>query len=132
MMDNEPAFKEAVEIDFPNCHSKGCLFHTSQSHYRKLQALGLQTAYSERNGEFALWAKSFTALSFVPMADIVASFHLLCRHPEMDPRLTPFMEYIEEISTEIFSFSFTSFSILPTTKVYRSFLNHLLLVVHTL
>ena len=40
MIDFELAAKKAIEIIFSKCIVKGCLFHYSQSLYRKLSTIG--------------------------------------------------------------------------------------------
>ncbi|KAI6648122.1 hypothetical protein LOD99_11931 [Oopsacas minuta] len=72
---------------------KACFFHLSQSVYRKLQSLGLQSEY-HNDPEFALTMRMLPALAFVPPELVGWSFQqLIMTFPE---NAYPLCRYFEE------------------------------------
>jgi hypothetical protein len=61
--------RKAVKIVFPNIKVTGCYFHFSQSHWRKIQELGLKSQY-ENDMLFKTQVKRITALPFLVLEDI--------------------------------------------------------------
>jgi hypothetical protein len=68
-IDFEMSVIKAVKIVFPNIKVTGCYFHFSQSHWRKIQELGLKSQY-EKDMLFQTQVKRITALPFLPLEDI--------------------------------------------------------------
>jgi hypothetical protein len=58
---------------FPATEMKGCFFHLSQSTYRKVKDLGLQTRYRD-DYEFAVSVQMIAALAFVPISEVHSAF----------------------------------------------------------
>ena len=72
---------------------KGCFFHLSQSVFRKLQSLGLQSKY-HTDPEFALTMRMLPALAFVPPELVSWSFQqLVMIFPE---NASPLCRYFEK------------------------------------
>ncbi|PIK44132.1 hypothetical protein BSL78_19020 [Apostichopus japonicus] len=63
----------AVRTVHPNAARKGCLFHLSQSVYRRVQASGLQEAYLNDDA-FRSSVRMLPALAFVPLPDVENAF----------------------------------------------------------
>ena len=66
MADFKLALLQAVELQFPSNRIMGCYFHFSQCLWRKVQALGLATAYSP-DATVKCFIHKTAALSFVPV-----------------------------------------------------------------
>ena len=64
--DFELGIMQAARAVFPAVTSKGCYFHFCQALIRKLQQLGLQTAYQE-DREVASFVRRTASLAFVPL-----------------------------------------------------------------
>lgn len=69
MTDFEMAAINAVKEKFPMAEAHGCLFHFTQSIWRHIQLVGLQTVHNE-NADFAFQLRLLIALAFLP-ADCV-------------------------------------------------------------
>lgn len=74
--DFEPAFFKTFKTIFPQCLSKGCLFHMSQCVWRHVQQFGLQKLYSE-DISFMSAVKMLIALTFVPLDDVIYAYECL-------------------------------------------------------
>jgi len=71
--DFEMGIIKACKQIFPHTNLHGCLFHLSQSIYRKVQSLGLAGMYlNSDNFRFAV--RSLSALAFVPPGDVFMRF----------------------------------------------------------
>ena len=64
--DFELSIKVAVEHELPNAEVNACYFHFSQSLWRRMQVLGLASAYRQHNSVHKVFRK-ITALSFLPV-----------------------------------------------------------------
>lgn len=95
LMDFECAAKNAFEATFPNTAVKGCLFHLTQSIYRKAQALGLQTDYQE-NQDVKMAIRMLPALAFVPEEDVVEAFELYASAHDLPDIVQPVVDYFED------------------------------------
>ena len=78
---------------FPEAQVKGCFFHLSQAIYRKVQGEGLQQIYSN-DEEFALKARMFAALAFVPADNVIEAFEQLAA--DLPDELIPIADYFED------------------------------------
>ncbi len=100
----------AITTVFPGAVIKGCFFHLTKAHWRKVQRLGLVPDYEDP--EFALLVKAFTALAFVPVNDVRNSFRAIVDNPNFDPRLAEYASYIEVFKYQIpkipYSFNFAN------------------------
>jgi hypothetical protein len=83
MMDFEQAARKAAKRTFTTCDIHGCLFHLGQSLFRKIQAEGLATQFSN-DETFRLFCKMLLSLSFLPPAEVVDAFEMLTGHPTYD------------------------------------------------
>ncbi|CAF1280202.1 unnamed protein product [Didymodactylos carnosus] len=66
MMDFESGLIPAISAKFPESAHKGCHFHFVQSLYRRIQTLGLATAYSQDEG-IRSCCRKLMALPFLPV-----------------------------------------------------------------
>ena len=84
-----------MRIIFPEATIYACFFHFGQCLWRKIQALGLQTWYNERDNAFII--KQIQALAFVPPCDVCALFNKLMESfdEETDEILGEFLQYFE-------------------------------------
>ena len=73
MMDFEKAHMNYVRHHFPNVSLSACLFHLSQSIYRKVVEIGFKERY-HRDTEFSVKVKCFPALALLPTDDVVDGF----------------------------------------------------------
>ena len=65
-----------LSFQFPESAHKGCYFHFLQSLYRRIQTLGLATAYSKDDGIRSCLRK-LMALPYLPVHEVENSFHTL-------------------------------------------------------
>ena len=95
MSDFELAITNTVRDIFPDTRLLLCFYHLSQALYRKIQKLGLQTAYNNRDNTCV---KDYThmtaALAFVPVGDVARCFRLL--KAAAPQNMAAFMKYFEE------------------------------------
>ena len=101
VLDFEIGAWQAVKM-FPNFDIKGCVFHWTQSVYRKLIELGMSTAYRER-GPIYNYVRQLLALPFLPPGHIRDTFFNL-KGKANSEMLKSFVEYIEHkwINHEVF------------------------------
>ena len=67
---------QALREVFPGTSLKGCVFHWAQAVQRKVQEVGLQTTYQQREGTHLIIRK-LLALPFLPGRDIQRAFQRL-------------------------------------------------------
>ena len=92
-LDFEQAAINSFNGIWPVTQVKTCFFHLSQSVYRKLQSLGLQSEY-HNDPEFAVTMRMLPALAFVPPELVGWSFQqLVVIFPE---NAYPLCKYFEE------------------------------------
>ena len=65
-----------------------------QAHWRKLQEEGLGHVY-EVDEEFALQARYFSALAFLPVHRVIDGFNAIVNSPAFDQRLAGFAGYVQ-------------------------------------
>ena len=92
LSDFEAGFVSAVRSAFPMSRHRGCHLHFCQSIYRQVQALGLVRNY-EANPEIRLQVRQLMALTFLPVAIVRMTFHLL--QSQANPVLLGLFEYFE-------------------------------------
>ena len=74
-----------------------CLFHFGQCHYRKIVELGFKSRYN-KDEDFAVLIRSFTALSLIELDDVEFAFEKLvveCKKLK-EPGLDDFVEYFKK------------------------------------
>ena len=91
MMDFEKAHMNCVRNHFPNVSISVCLFHLSQSIYRKVIELGFKERY-HRDAEFSVKVRSFSALALLPMDDVVDAFDELTDDVDFPQELVSYFE----------------------------------------
>ena len=64
-VDFELGLLQAVKLQFPTAKIQSCFYHYSQSIWRKVQKLGLQTTYPD-DPTFKAFVSKMVALSFCP------------------------------------------------------------------
>ncbi|XP_019628711.1 PREDICTED: uncharacterized protein LOC109473277 [Branchiostoma belcheri] len=92
VMDYEAALWLALDEVFPGKSRKGCAFHWSQAVFRKLQNLGLQPAYQQREGAYK-YMRNLMALQFLPPEHIPQTLNTL-RQLTDNSLLTKLGDYI--------------------------------------
>lgn len=98
--DFEIAIHKAIAKSFKNTSIRGCKFHLGQSWYRKIQAVGLSSAYQNKSGqndEISKFLSYMFGLSFLHPADVgdVYAFNLAEIQPKND-KVTEFCDYLVE------------------------------------
>ena len=73
LIDFEKAAMTSFEHTWPTSMAKGCFFHLTQSLWRKVQAVGLQSQYSY-DEEFANRIRQIAALAFAAPHEVSALF----------------------------------------------------------
>lgn len=95
MSDFEIGIINACADVFPDVSLSCCLFHLSQSVYRKIQRTGLQQAYCNPDDDsLRKHMHMILALAYVPVDDVSRCFGLLEEHVDED--LLPVLEYFGE------------------------------------
>ncbi|CAF1611635.1 unnamed protein product [Rotaria magnacalcarata] len=93
MTDFETGTIKSVKDMLPNILHRGCLFHFSQAAWQQVQSKGLTTKYNE-DEVFRLNVKQLTALTFVPLDQIIIGFDLIC--DQFDDDADDLLEYFEK------------------------------------
>ena len=76
LVDFEQAVINAFKKIWPMTYIKGCFFHLSQSAYRKVQELGLQSRYLS-DPEFSVWIRMLPTLAYLPPQFVLSTFETL-------------------------------------------------------
>ncbi|CAF5027029.1 unnamed protein product [Rotaria sp. Silwood1] len=72
----ESGLMPAISVEFPEAVHNGCHFHYNQSIYRRIQSLGLATAYSS-DDEVRSCCKKLMSLAMMPLQEVETSFYNL-------------------------------------------------------
>ena len=91
-MDFEQACLQAVRTACPMTTVLGCLFHCSQSIWRKTQGVGL-AADCKDNAEIRMFLRRLAALSWVPLARQDDAWLLITATAPDDPRVEGLIDY---------------------------------------
>ena len=77
-------------FQFPQAQHSGCYFHYCQALYRKIQSLGLSTAYRDEERIRDI-CRQLMAMPLLPIREIEDAFDELVSQPP--PQLIPFIDY---------------------------------------
>lgn len=94
-VDYEIAAITAFRKSFPNSVVKGCNFHYNQSIWRRVQRLGLCTAYNE-DSEIRRHIRMCAALSHLPRSAIDDGWLYIMEHAPQNDLLEEFNDYFVE------------------------------------
>ena len=92
-IDFESAMWKAIHRVLPTVQIFGCFFHWAQAVWRKVQALGLQSAYTSDNATHK-YIKKLMSLPYLPAAHIQPIFNKL-QQKATTPPLLELTSYIE-------------------------------------
>ncbi|CAF4462764.1 unnamed protein product, partial [Rotaria socialis] len=97
MSDFETSLIPAISTEFPESVHKGCYFHFSQCLYRRIQSLGLATAYSHDESVRSCCRK-LMALPLLPIQEVETSFYDLraTADPTLKQQLRELFLYFDE------------------------------------
>lgn len=93
VLDFELSLWKSIQRSFPSCGLQGCAFHWCQSVWRRVQAVGLQSSYTQVAGVHQL-CRQFLGLPFIPAAHIRPVFEKL-QERATTPKLQELADYIE-------------------------------------
>lgn len=91
MLDFEKASMNAINMLFPEAQLSGCLFHLCQSVYRKIVELGFKNKYNNEE-IFSLKCRCLSALSFLPVSDVIDGFEQLIDDDDLPQELVAYFE----------------------------------------
>ncbi|XP_068213377.1 uncharacterized protein [Palaemon carinicauda] len=91
MIDFEKAAINSLTSKFPDLNVCSCLFHCSQNLYRKIVELGFKVQYNT-DEEFCLKIKCFTALAFLPVADVIDAYEELADDDSLPQEFVSYFE----------------------------------------
>jgi hypothetical protein len=93
VLDFELSLWKAIQEVYPAVRIRGCAFHWTQSVYRKIQSVGLQTNYVQDIGVHRL-CKQLLGLPFIPASHIRPVFEKL-QERAVTEKLQELTDYIE-------------------------------------
>ncbi|CAF4129704.1 unnamed protein product [Rotaria sordida] len=95
--DFEISLIPAVSAEYPESAHKGCHFHFNQCIYRRIQLLGLATAYSQVELVRSCCRK-LMALPLLPTQEVETSFYNLraTAHPTVKKQLRDLFLYFDD------------------------------------
>ncbi len=94
VVDFETAIHSAVRSAFPDAVIVGCRFHLTQSWFRHVQRVGLQSQYSDKESSVGKWLRYCFGLPFLDPSEVRDGFNeLLSVRPEHE-RLQEFSDYL--------------------------------------
>jgi hypothetical protein len=94
MQDYELAAMNAAQRVFPNASIKGCLFHFSQSMWRKINSAGLRDAFVDpEDSTIRDSFRELVGLAFVPLEEVGQRFDEVTRG--MDRAMAPVIQLME-------------------------------------
>ncbi|KAK0404251.1 hypothetical protein QR680_017365 [Steinernema hermaphroditum] len=115
--DFEAGAQNAARTVWPAVKIRSCLFHLSQSVWRKVQALGLQQLYADET-EVRRAIRSLSALAFLKPDEVSLGFDEIKRSAPMDiPPLNDLFEYFNDTyigSNEIARFTVEDWNVHDT------------------
>ncbi|XP_064461992.1 uncharacterized protein LOC135372269 [Ornithodoros turicata] len=94
--DFEVALIQALLYTFPRATHRGCHFRFGQAIWRKVQVLGLSTAYSDDPSVKAFVRKS-VSLAFVPVSFVRVAWNELKATAPLVPGIPAFILYFEDV-----------------------------------
>ena len=90
--DFEKGLQNSLVNSFDGITIHSCLFHMSQSCWRKLSEIGMQKRYNT-DDNFKLLMKSFCALAFLPTSAVIPAFEKLVDCDEIPSAFVSYFEY---------------------------------------
>ena len=93
VLDFEVSLWKAIQEAYPDVTICSCAFHCTQSVWRKIQGVGLQTSYMQSVGVHHL-CKQLLGLPFIPAEHIHPMFQLLQERAATEP-LQEITDYIQ-------------------------------------
>ena len=93
VLDFEKAVWRASSKVFPTASIKGCAFHWSQSVWRKMQEIGLQTLYTSDSG-INTYCRKILALPLLPSDAICETFSILCTDAAANSKIVELCAYV--------------------------------------
>jgi hypothetical protein len=94
LLDFESAAMNAFTAAYPEAEIAGCYFHLCQSILRKVHTVGLKGDYDD-NHEIRGFIRCLTALSHVPVDDVIPTFEQLIDTMPADERVNEVATYFE-------------------------------------
>lgn len=92
--DFEVAIINAVMAFFPDVTLQLCYFHLKQSSFRRVQAVGLVRAYSDKEDSTVRdFIHKMCSLAFVPVGDVVRAFNTLKEAAPERPGIEEYIDY---------------------------------------
>ena len=95
IMDFEVALWNTIRNLYPSVHVHGCTFHWSQAMWRKVQQVGLSTAYIERGPVYDFIRQLF-ALPYLPRRHIRPAFETLKERSQLCEPTRELIDYVSE------------------------------------
>ncbi|KFD46116.1 hypothetical protein M514_13011 [Trichuris suis] len=84
----------AIRSVLPNAQIKGCLFHFSQSIWRRISSSGQTSSYRELGNSTRSCAFMLFGLPFVPVEDVEEKFDFISEQ-QADVNLDDLIDYVE-------------------------------------
>ncbi|XP_067658205.1 uncharacterized protein [Haliotis asinina] len=94
ILDFELAAWKGVRKSLPDIRIRGCLFHMTQTVWRKCQELGLQVGYIE-DDDIHKFVRKLMALPFLPAADVTRLFNRISDRVPANGMLRQLTDYFE-------------------------------------
>ena len=95
LIDFEPAIRTAIASILSETVIRGCFFHFAQCIWRKVQDLGLVTAYKQ-NSSLRKTVRRIAALPLMPLNALGRLWHLLRAQGPVDvPRMPELFDYVQ-------------------------------------
>lgn len=101
IIDFEASLKSAAEAEFPQTNVSGCFFHYCSSLWRKVQKLGLASAY-RRDASLKKSIRMIMAIAFIPPNLVGINFNLFStssRTQRLIGRFPSFQQWIDYVNS---------------------------------
>ena len=114
--DYELALVQSLQICFPHCVFKGCYYHFSQAIWRKVQNLGLASAYKDPQSDANKFFRRVISLPFVAVRYIRMAWGGLVANMPNGQAYDDFVDYFERTWL---NGNFSNIKILTVTNIYK-------------